>query len=179
MFQHGSTMTKTVRPVSYSLTQIVLHWVIAALIVFQLIFGEDIVPAFRAARRGTEASSSDLFNADIHIYAGFAILFLAVLRLVIRLIHGVPPPPPGESTLQRWLASATHLVLYAAIFAVPVTGALAWYLGSGAMGEVHETGKPVIIAALALHTAGALWQHFVAKSDVLARMTKPGSRRTP
>lgn len=56
---------------------------------------------------------------------------------------------------------------------MPITGALAWYLGVGVAGEVHELAKPVIIIAVALHALGALWQHFVAKTDVLMRMLRP------
>ncbi len=36
----------------YSLTQIRLHWVVAVLIVFQLIFGEDMGQAWRTVREG-------------------------------------------------------------------------------------------------------------------------------
>jgi cytochrome b561 len=161
------------QPRGYTVTQIALHWVIAALVVFQLVIGEDIVPAYRALRRGTEASAADLFSANIHIYVGLLILALAAIRLVVRLIQGVPAAPVGEGFIQRWLAALVHLLLYAAIFIMPVTGALAWYLGIGWLGEVHEIGKPVIIVAVAVHAAGALWQHFVAKSNVLVRMLRP------
>jgi cytochrome b561 len=161
------------QPRGYTLTQVLLHWMIAVLVVFQIIFGEEIVPAYRAIRRGAEASEADLLNADIHIYVGFAILALAILRFALRLRHGVPAAPAGESVVQKWLAAATHFILYAVIFAMPVTGALAWYLGLGAMGEVHELAKPVIIIAVVLHAAGALWQHFIAKGDVLVRMLRP------
>jgi cytochrome b561 len=157
----------------YTLSQILLHWVIAVLVIFQIIFGEEIVPAYRAIRRGTEASEADLLNADIHIYVGFAILALAILRLALRLWHGAPAAPLNESAAQKWIAAATHFILYAVIFAMPITGALAWYLGIGTMGEVHELAKPVIIIAVVLHALGALWQHFIAKTDVLMRMLRP------
>lgn len=162
-----------IQPRGYTLAQILLHWVIAILIFFQIVFGEEIVPAYRAIRRGSGASDVDLRNADIHIYVGFAILALAVLRVAIRLRHGVPLTPPGETAIQKWIAAATHFILYIVIFAMPITGALAWYLGVGVAGEVHELAKPVIIIAVALHALGALWQHFVAKTDVLMRMLRP------
>ena len=163
------------QPRGYTLAQILVHWVIAALVIFQVIFGEEIVPAYRAIRRGTEASEADLLNADIHIYVGFAILALAILRFALRLWHGAPVAPLNESAVQKWIATATHFILYAVIFAMPVTGALAWYLGIGAMGEVHELAKPVIIIAVVLHSAGALWQHFIVKTDVLMRMLRPSA----
>ncbi len=163
-------------PAGYSFAQIALHWVIAALVIFQLFFGEDIVPAYRAYRRGTEATPDDVTNANIHVYVGIAIFVLAILRLAIRLYRGVPAPPSGESALQRWAAAVVHLVLYAVIFLMPLTGAAAWFLGIHWLGEVHELGKPVIIVAVLLHAAGALWQHFIQKSNVLVRMFKPSAR---
>ncbi|MFO0993288.1 MAG: cytochrome b/b6 domain-containing protein [Hyphomicrobiales bacterium] len=169
-------MATKIAPAGYSFAQVSLHWLIAALVIIQLIIGEDIVPAYRAHRRGTEVTPDDLWNANIHVYLGIAVFALAILRLAIRLNRGVPPPPSGESSLQHWAAAAVHLVLYAAIFLMPVTGAAAWYLGIGWLGEVHEFGKPVIIIAVLLHAAAALWQHFVQKSDVLVRMLKPNAR---
>ena len=56
---------------------------------------------------------------------------------------------------------------------MPVTGMLAWYLGVAEMGEIHETAKLAIVLIVALHAAGALWQHFVARNDVLLRILRP------
>jgi cytochrome b561 len=169
-------MATKIAPAGYSFAQIALHWVIAALVIFQLFFGEDIVPAYRAYRRGTEVTPDDVTNANIHVYVGIAIFVLAILRFAIRLYRGVPAPPSGESVLQRWAAAVVHLVLYAVIFLMPLTGAAAWFLGIHWLGEVHELGKPVIIVAVLLHAGGALWQHFIQKSNVLVRMFKPSAR---
>ena len=165
-------------PAGFTATQIILHWTIAALIVFQLVLGEDIKPAYRAFNRGNEPTSGDLFGANLHVYVGLAVLVLAIWRFAIRLRRGVPDAPVGESVLVRRIAAATHFVLYLFIFGMPVTGALAWYLGLRSMGEVHELAKPFIIVAVSLHAAAALWQHFFVKSDVLVRMLKPMPRRT-
>jgi cytochrome b561 len=165
------------RPTGYSTAQVALHWTIAVLVILQLIIGEDIVPAYRAFRRGTEISADALFDANIHVYVGIAVLVLALARLGLRLWRGVPAYPEGGSKAQRIVAGTVHGLLYLAILGMPVTGALAWFLGVGAAGEVHELAKPVIIAAVVLHTAGALWQHFYARTDVLTRMLRPQRSR--
>jgi cytochrome b561 len=141
------------------------------------VFGEDIKPAYRAFNRGNEPAAGDLFSANLHVYVGVAVLALAICRFAIRLRRGVPDAPAGESVLVRRIAGATHFILYLFIFGMPVTGALAWYLGARSMGEVHELAKPFIIVVVALHAAAALWQHFFVKSDVLIRMLKPIPRR--
>ena len=163
----------------YTGMQIVLHWAIAALIIFQLVLGEDIKPAYRAFIRGNEPASADLFSANLHVYVGLAVFVLAIWRFVLRLRRGVPSAPVGESAVVKWIAAATHFLLYLFIFGMPVTGALAWYFGIRAMGEVHELAKPLIIVVVTLHAAAALWQHFFVKSDVLVRMLKPMARRVP
>lgn len=165
-------MNPTRSPQGYSTLQIALHWIIAALVVFQVIFGEDIVPAFRAYLKGTEPAAADLSAANIHVYVGIAIFVLAVIRLAIRVTRGGPAAPAGESAAQKWIGIATHVVLYGVILGMPISGGIAWYMGLGDVGEIHEIGKPVIIVFVALHTIGALYQHFVVKSDVLMRMLR-------
>lgn len=170
-------MTVANEPAGYTATQILLHWAIAALIVLQLVIGEDIKPAYQAFSRGSAPAADDLFNANIHVYVGLAVLVLAVWRLAIRLQRGVPVAPPEESAALKWVAAATHFLLYLFIFGMPITGALAWYFSFGTMAEIHELAKPVIIVVVGLHAAAALWQHFFVKSDVLVRMLRPATRR--
>lgn len=160
-------------PAGYSASQIVLHWIIAALVVFQLLFGDMIGPAWRAFRRGSEPAAADLLAAHVHVYVGIAVLVLALWRFAIRLARGVPALPAGEGRILVWLARIAHFLLYVFIFGMPVTGMLAWFGMVGPAGAVHETMKPVIILVVVLHAAGALWQHFGARSDVLRRMLRP------
>lgn len=166
------------QPRGYSAAQISLHWIIAALIVFQLLFGEDIKPAYRALARGAMPASVDIFDANLHVYVGLAVLALAIVRLIVRLVQGVPPLPESESVILRRMADGTHALLYAFIFGMPITGALAWYFQLQVMGELHELAKPVVIIVVALHAFAALWQHFFVGSDVLVRMLKPAARGT-
>ena len=174
----ATTSTATGRPTGYTAAQIVLHWVIAALIVVQLVLGEDMGPAWRAFRRGTEASADDLFNADIHVYVGLAVLALAAIRFGIRLVDGVPLLPAQENRWMKVLAHTVHGLLYLFMFGMPLSGVAAWYFGIAPAAEVHELAKPVIIGAVVLHAAGALYQHFVLRSDMLTRMIRPERRKT-
>ena len=73
----------------------------------------------------------------------------------------------------RLAARAVHLAFYAVILLMPATGGMAWFGGLETMAAVHGAGKPVILALVALHIGGALYQHFVARTDVLRRMLRP------
>jgi cytochrome b561 len=164
-------------PAGYSGTQILLHWIIAALIVFQLLFSEGMEHAYNAWVKGKEIGADNLLSANIHTVVGFTVLALAVLRVIIRVVRGVPDAPAGQSGVKLWIAALTQVFLYAILFVMPITGAMAWFLGYASMAEVHAFAKPLIILAVLVHFGGALMQHYVAKTDVLVRMMKPEVKR--
>jgi cytochrome b561 len=163
----------SVRPAGYSAAQIALHWIIAAMVLFQVVMGENIGPAWKAFREGTTPAEADLFAANVHVAIGMGVFALAVIRLFLRVTHGAPPLPAGQSRLQTAIAHAVHGVLYLVILAMPVSGGAAWFGGVELAGTIHHLAKPVIVIAVALHVAGALVQHFVKKTDVLTRMLRP------
>jgi cytochrome b561 len=155
---------------AYSKTQIWLHWSIAALILVQFLAHNGMQHAWRAFRRGQEASPGDVPLAYMHVVIGLAVLVLAAWRLWLRTTRGVPPVSEMEHPALRVLAKATHFVIYVLIFIVPLSGAAAWFLGVPGASLVHVLGKDVLLYVVLLHAAGALVQHFVLKTDVLRRM---------
>lgn len=118
----------------------VLHWLMAVMILAMLFIGVGMV--------ATVAARPVL--VDLHRPLGIAILLLVVVRLVNRLRH---PPPPLPADLPRWqvlAAKASHLLLYALMFAMPLIG---W-------GMLSAGGTPVVMFAglqlppIAPHDAG-------------------------
>ncbi len=159
------------KPLGYSRAQIRLHWVIAVLIVFQLIFGEAIGEAWRVVKQGGVPVMSALVWA--HIVAGIAILGFGVWRLVLRLRRGVPAPVAGQPRAQVLAGEAVHWIFYAIMIIAPMTGMAAWFGGVYAAGEAHEMVKPVIVILVAVHVAAALYHQFVKKDGLLLRMKRP------
>lgn len=157
-------------PQGYSRLQITLHWVIAALVVFQLVVNEDMRVAFRDKLMGAEAPMDPL--AILHMVFGLAILGLALLRAMVRFMRGTPEIDAEVPVSLRWLAHLTHFFLYAFIIGVPLTGAIAWFGLAEWSAELHEIGRLVLIPAIFLHVAGALVEHFVFRNDSLKRMFK-------
>ncbi|TYC55703.1 cytochrome b [Rhodobacterales bacterium] len=161
-------MSRT-KPAAYSPFHILLHWVIAALILFQLIFGESIKDFGRALRDGGTAGTMTAIMGNAHIWVGVSILVLTLLRLVVRGLHGVPAPAPS-SRVQELAARAVHVLLYLLMIVVPITGLLAWFGGLHTAGEIHELGKPAFIILIGLHIAGALYHQFALKDHLIRRM---------
>jgi len=165
-------MSQNTAPAGYSRAQVILHWLIAALILFQLLVHEGMEEAWRAMRRAGEDSG----NPVPHIVVGSAILILAAIRLVIRLRHGAPPHPAGQPAVLALIANVVHWGIYALLFMIPISGLVAWFGGVEGAAAIH--GGPLrlaLIGLVLLHIAGALTQQFVLKSGVLMRMLKPES----
>jgi cytochrome b561 len=167
----------------YTMTAVALHWLLAALIFCTFVFGLWMT--------GLETSPAKLRYYDWHKWAGITILTLSAARLLWRLSH----PPPPELPMPPWqrsTARATHGLLYALFFAVPLVG---WAYSSAAGFPVVLFGMlplpdfvPVdkelaaairmlhrwlaySLAALVLvHVAAALKHHFVDRDSMLARM---------
>ncbi|BCP55042.1 cytochrome b [Kaistia sp. 32K] len=158
----------------YSPLQVGLHWVIALLVLFQLVFGESMSHAQRGALRGTPVSASDAALATAHYWVGIAILILVLLRLALRLTRSTPRPLETAGRLAARLASAAHVAFYVLLVAVPVTGLLAIYV-SRSFGGIHELGKPAFIVLIALHAAAALYHQFWLRDGTLRRMVVPGA----
>ena len=157
----------------YSLTQIAIHWIIAALIVAQVILHEGMEVAYGFERGGPAPTESESLLATVHIGCGIAVFVLALLRIVLRVRRGVPPPPREEHPALRLAAQATHIAFYGIIVLMPLTGALAWFGGVEVMAAVHEFGLPVILGLVFLHIVGAVYHHVVLKTDVLRRILRP------
>lgn len=127
-----------------------------------------------------------------HKWAGVTIFFFVALRLAWRLTHRPPQMPSGMPAWQRMAATATHHLLYALMFAVPLTGWLmssakgfqtVWFgvlplpdlleknreLGK-VLEEVHEVLNFTMAALVVAHLGAALKHHFVERDDVLTRM---------
>lgn len=133
-----------------------------------------------------------------HKSIGMAILVLVALRLIWRFIVKPPSLPNSWSHWQRSAASAGHALLYALIFAVPLSG---WAYSSAAglgdfwwgpinwpslispsepledvMRQVHQALAITLGVVAAGHALVALIHQFVFKDKILVRML-PGRRR--
>jgi len=163
-------MTKRVAPKGYSTLQIVLHWTIATLVAFQLFVNEGMQDAFKDRTDGR--TGEDEMGAALHIIVGLTIFALALIRLAVRLWRGVPEAHQTNPWLVNVAGHAAHMMLYAFLFAMPLTGAIAWFTGFEFSAELHELGRLILIPLIAVHALGALAEHFVFKTNSLMRMLR-------
>ncbi len=161
-------MMTSPKPIGYSTLQIALHWTIAALVAFQLIFGESMTAVVDALSENETPSPTDQQLASLHYWFGLAVLFLVAVRLALRLVRGAPPSV-GVSSLAAKSADLAHALFYLLLIAVPITGLLGYYVGDP-WGDLHTWGKPAFIILIAIHATAALFHQFWVKDGTLRRM---------
>jgi cytochrome b561 len=168
-----------------------LHWAMAALVLAMLFIGVGMV---------STAGPAYVTLLGLHRPIGIAILALVVLRLPLRLATGAPPLPDDLPEAQKRIAWASHVLLYAALFGMPLIG---WAMLSAGGYPVRLAGAIVLppilphdlavyavlrtahtvvallfFALILLHLAAALMHGLVRHDGVLRSMTI-GHRRSP
>ena len=72
------------------------------------------------------------------------------------------------------MSATNHLLLYALLLVLPLSGLAAWFGGIGGAIGVHRLMESLLLPLVGLHVCGALYQALVLRSDVVARMIRPG-----
>lgn len=164
-------------PTRYSRIAILLHWLIAAALAFQISLGWGMGRTFGLVQ--------------LHKSIGITILLLSLLRLAVRLTK--PRPPKAEGGMTGALASLVHFGLYAFMIGAPLTG---WLIVSTSKlkiptllwgtiplphlpvpQSIHEASEGahgalvwIGIALFVLHVAGAIRHHFLMRDGLIYRM---------
>ena len=162
-----------------------LHWLIAFLIIFMLVYGGDLM----------NRRHPDIFNASAHASIGATILMLSFIRLLWRTRKPSPPLPAAMRPWEIALSKATHAVFYVMMIGLPLSGWLAFsdtvvkhpgFAGTSFFGllpvvqipsavglpfdGIHSLGSNFMIALISLHVLAALKHQFIDKDNLLSRM---------
>jgi cytochrome b561 len=157
-------MDDEIRPEGgYARRQRRLHWIVAGLVVLQLLLGVII---------GTTQPADHRAVLWVHAAVGSTIFVLMLSRWKLRRRVGAPPPPSGTSVDAAILAHVNHLGFYVLLLALPVIGWCA-YLFHGGVGALHAAGVGVLVLAIAAHLGGVTYHRWFRHDDLLQRMLPP------
>lgn len=132
-----------------------------------------------------------------HKSFGTLLFFLVLVRVCWRFVNPRPAHEAGHAAWERTLAGIVHVLLYAGMIAMPVSGLVMSAAADfprpffglfsipdfvpgknmalfDAMRTVHEAGAWALLIAVALHGAGAFKHHLIDRDDTLRRML-PGA----
>lgn len=172
----------------FNLVARVLHWTMAVLIAAMLFVGVAMVASV----------DNRTWLLALHRPIGALILVLVVVRLINRLRH---PPPPLPADLPRWqaiAAHASHWLLYALMFAMPLVG---WTMLSAGgypvvlfdgvrlpalvspdpalyawLRDAHGWAARLLFVLVLVHVAAALYHAWVRRDGVFGAMARFGRR---
>lgn len=177
----------------YDAVAMIIHWITAILMIFMVIFGEDLMKeGEHAAKAGDVANAT--FEPSIHVSLGVAILLLTVLRIIWRVTHAAPPYPATMKRYEVVASKSLHGLFYLLLIAIPLTG---WLTFGGFLAEVpamegvrvfgmfpvpvapvtgksfkelHEIGSNAAMILIILHVLAALKHQFVDGDGIFRRM---------
>lgn len=162
-----------------------LHWLVTIGLFVLIYLGLD--------QSGMESGPERDQIRFVHASIALVVLCLMTIRIVWRSLNEVPGHPDGMAAWQRLSATAVHWGLYVAVFVQLTAGAM--IVATAGKGlpffglfsiplpvvenhdnhewweEVHEFVWIPIAVLITIHILGALHNHFIAKNDVLRRMT--------
>lgn len=158
-----------------------LHWIIAVMIIANLITG-----LFHDAMKGISVMPT-------HKAIGLTVLVLSVLRLVWRLMYKPPPSPGYHTGFEVFVSKVMHGLLYVLMIAMPLSGwimsspgprPLTWFgifdwpklavVKDSPLAEFahnfHGIGGWITLLLILGHVGAALRHHFILKDGTLRRM---------
>lgn len=122
----------------------------------------------RGGEDGYDPIGDDML-LTVHVVLGATVLLLGAARLAWRLATPLPPWAPALTPRERRLAHGTETVLYAATFAIPLTG-IALVLSGDDLLVAHIGAHIAFFAALALHVGLVLKHQLLNRDGLLRRM---------
>jgi cytochrome b561 len=156
----------------YNPIMVVLHWLTVL-----LLLGAGLLAD------GEGGGSSPI---DIHMILGALLLFVMVVRLILRFTLQRPAWANTGIQFLNKLGELVHIGLYLFVFVILAFGAylatqrnlFAYALGTGSVlhgrgglyGAFHQLGWLAVVLLLLLHIGGAFYHQFIIKDNLLDRM---------
>lgn len=177
----------TTQGLRHAPTTIALHWLTAILVILLFIIGKTIDDAPKGPLRVDYRS--------LHMLLGITLGLVLVVRIVWRSTRGGMLPALDQGVLLL-IARATHYLLYglmAVTVALGITNV--WVQGDSIfnlvqvpqlvpgdralihqIGDWHALCADAVVIVAGLHSAAALFHHFVMRDATLRRMLPWGAR---
>ena len=177
----------------YDAVAMVIHWLTAALMIFMIFFGEDLMKDGEHSAEASDVANAT-FEPSIHVSLGVSILLLTLLRIIWRVTHTAPPYPVTMKRYEVIASKSLHGLFYLLMIGIPLTGWLAFggfleevpaMAGVQIFGafpvpaapvtgesfkELHEIGSNIAMVLIILHVLAALKHQFLDRDGILKRM---------
>jgi cytochrome b561 len=162
----------------YAGSQIAIHWLSAALVIFLLLTGSLVMADL-------PNTTEKISNITIHMLIGGCVGLLVVVRAILLKILPQPEPMAGQVMIKIGhlaLNIVLLLLVLSGVFLSLQSNTFEAVFGNGTLPadfhvfvprQVHGILSRIAMFLIALHVLAALYHHYILKDDLLSRMT-PG-----
>ena len=165
----------------YGLLSKVLHWLSALILVIQIPLGFYLVDLDFGEERIT--------FENVHVTLGLIIFYLVIIRLINNTFNPTPKLNPSIFIGQKYIAKLNHILLYAAILSITVSGILKKLFNGETLViffkeieikdnfeladqfyNIHIYSNYVIIALISIHVLAVITHKLLFKENLLKKI---------
>ncbi len=163
--------TSDLKKEKFSKYQVIVHWLVACFVLFQIATGGTISSDFLALKDGKISIQEVSENSWYHLFFGLTIFLLMIIRLILRIFLGVPRPTEQSSSITIILAKIIHWLFYMVLFIVPISGFAAWNTSNLFIGNLHTASVNVLYAIVLIHLIAIVYHQIFLEDNLIDRMT--------
>ena len=136
-----------------------------------MITGDKIALEFLAIRNQAIYIDGNTSNSQIHMLGGLFIILLMAIRVFLRLNFGVPAPTKKTNDPLKFLSTFVHLGIYLILFAIPITGLLAFSTINVDLGIAHKILVNILYLFVIIHLIGVAFHQIFLGDNIMERIT--------
>ena len=158
-------------PTHYNKFHILIHWLVVFIILIQMVTGDKIALEFSAFRDQSINIDENTSNGQIHMLGGLFIILLMAIRVFLRIKFGVPAPTKKTNDPLKFLSTFVHLGIYLILFAIPITGLLAFSTINVDLGIAHKILVNILYLFVIIHLIGVAFHQIFLGDNIMERIT--------
>ena len=158
-------------PTHYNKFHIFIHWLIVVIILLQMITGDKVALEFLALRNQAIEIDGNTSNSQVHMLGGLFIILLMAIRVFLRRKFGVPAPTKKTNDPLKFLSTFVHFGIYLVLFAIPITGLLAFSTSNVDLGLAHKILVNILYLLVIIHLIGVAFHQIFLGDNIMERIT--------
>ena len=158
-------------PTHYNRFHILIHWLVVVTILLQMITGDKVALEFLALRNQAIEIDGNTSNSQVHMLGGLFIILLMAIRVFLRIKFGVPAPTKKTNDPLKFLSTFVHFGIYLVLFAIPITGLLAFSTVNVELGIAHKILVNGLYLFVIIHLIGVAYHQIFLADNIMERIT--------
>ena len=139
--------------------------------IITIITGDKIALEFLALPNEGIKNDGNTSNSQIHILGGLLLIQLMAIRVFLRIKFGVPAPTRKTNNPLKFLSTFVHWGIYLILFAIPITGLLAFSTVNVELGIAHKILVNGLYLFVIIHLIAVAYHQIFLVDNIMERIT--------